>query len=41
MNQSPLNSAEQIQLIINEFLGGIVHQLSSASSTIALGMGMF
>lgn len=41
MNNSPLNSAEQFQLMINEFLGGMIHQLSSTSSTIALGMGMF
>lgn len=41
MKNSPLNPVEQIQLMINEFLGGVVHQLSSTSSTVALGLGMF
>lgn len=41
MNGNPLNSIEQFQLTVNEFLGGLTHQLSSTSSTIALGMGMF
>lgn len=41
MKNTPLNPVEQIQLMINEFLGGLTHQLSSTSSTIALGLGMF
>ncbi|WP_297850359.1 hypothetical protein [uncultured Corynebacterium sp.] len=38
---NPLHPIEQAQLAFNEFLGGILHQLSSTSSTIALGLGMF
>lgn len=41
MNANGLHPIEQFQLMINEFLGGISHQLSSTSSTIALGLGMF
>ena len=41
MNGNVLHPVEQLQLMINEFLGGVTHQLSSTSSTIALEMGMF
>lgn len=41
MNGNGLHPVEQCQLMINEFLGGVSHQLSSTSSTIALGLGMF
>lgn len=36
-----LNPIEQFQLMINEFLGGFIHEASSMSSGIALAMGMF
>ncbi len=36
-----LNPIEQIQLTINEFLGGLAHGASSMSSGIALALGMF
>nr|VDG62183.1 Uncharacterised protein [Streptococcus thermophilus] len=36
-----LNPIEQAQLAINQFLGGLIHEASSTSSTIALGLGMF
>lgn len=36
-----LNPIEQFQLMLNEFLGALIHQGSSTSSAIALGLGMF
>lgn len=36
-----MHPVEQLQLVINQFLGGFVHQASSTSSTIALHLGMF
>jgi len=36
-----LHPVEQFQVAINEFLGGMLHGLSSTSSNIALGLGMF
>lgn len=38
---NPLNPIEQAQLAFNEFLGGIIHQLSSTSSVAALNLGLF
>lgn len=36
-----MNFIEQFQLMINQFLGGFVHEASSMSSGLALALGMF
>lgn len=41
MQNYGLHPIEQFQLMINEFLGGMLHGLSSTSSEIALALGMF
>lgn len=36
-----MNPIEQLQLQVNEVLGQVIHLGSSASSTIAYGLGLF
>lgn len=36
-----MNPIEQFQLMINEFLGALIHQGSSTSSKLALRLGLF